>query len=168
MKALLILAFLALGGCASRQNLLLSSQELKSYRALSTEVTRDLSSAEVIELVALSPYPPGPPGPIAIGVLESFPILGEAKISSKEEITKLAVSLAAGIRATDGDVKMCFNPRHAIRYEVRGIPVVLIVCFECRQGFILSGQKKIEFLTTIEPEPLWESIFAKYGLPKVE
>jgi len=85
--------------------------------------------------VTLSPYPPGLPGPTAIGVLESFPILGEAKISGTEEITKLAVSLADGIRATDGDAKMCFNPRHAIRYGVHVLPRL------CRHqlGFICAN-----------------------------
>lgn len=168
MKILLISTLMILGGCAYQADGLLSTRELRNYRALAPGITRDMGMSEFIDLVALSPYPPGPPGPIAIGILEGCPVVGEARITGREEILRLAESLAEGIRNVDRDVFMCFNPRHGIRYVAGGKQVVMLVCFECRRGQIFAEGKKIEFLTAAAPEPTWDAIFATHGLFKVK
>lgn len=157
-----------LGGCASQSEGLLSSGELKDYRALAPGIARDIGASEFVDLAALSPYPPGPPGPIAIGMLESHPVIGEARITGREEILKLAESLAAGIRSADKNVFMCFNPRHGIRYVAGGKQIVMLVCFECRRGQIFTEGKKTEFLTAATPESMWNAIFATNGLLQVK
>src|SRR4051812_31606475 len=153
MKVLLVVAFLVCGGCATREVPgLVSAKALKENRVLSTRVAKEVGAAASVELISISPYPPGPPGPIAVGHIDQFPIVGEIGVSQKEDIAKLAESLAKGISSADGEWMMCFNPRHAIRYEAHGKSVVLLVCFECRKGEIRTDGEKIEFMTSPTPE----------------
>ncbi len=66
-------------------------------------------------------------------VFHGFPILGLAQIVSTQEKTNLLGAFASGVRASDGFIASCFNPRHGIRVITESTTNDFVICFECLQ-----------------------------------
>ena len=75
-------------------------------------------------------------------------ILGETVITSVEARRQVARAIQKGVKAWDGNLYHCFNPRHGLRV-IRGAAVYdLLICFECQQiqifdGEVIAGEVKV-------------------------
>jgi hypothetical protein len=67
-----------------------------------------------------------------------------------------------GIENSDGTIAMCFNPRHALRFELRGQDVKIEVCFECLHGEIAGFPGFDSFYNTSEPSSVWNEVLESH------
>lgn len=67
-------------------------------------------------------------------------VLGETVISNAETRGQVARIIQKGVKAWDGSIYACFDPRHGLRV-IHGAAVYdLLVCFECQGVEIFGGE----------------------------
>jgi hypothetical protein len=97
-----------------------------------------------------------------------WPVLGKLEVTDPADRKKLLDALDAGIKASDGTVAACFNPRHGIRAVKGGDTIEYVICFECLQVEIHKNGKRESKLTTDDPAEVFNDYLVKAGLLRAE
>jgi hypothetical protein len=120
---------------------------------------RALNSAEQYELLSLQPLLSQPD-------FYGHEILGRVLIKDVATRKKLTSALQWGARQSDGTRMACFNPRHGIRVTRGGVVTDFVICFECRQVEVWRGGKRLaSFLTSDWPQPVFDDVLKRAGVP---
>jgi hypothetical protein len=93
-------------------------------------------------------------------------VLGKAQITNAEDKNALMSALAKGIRESDPERMMCFNPRHGIRLIIDSSTNDFLICFECQLIKTFGFNDDKSFSTTPSPAPLFNEILDKYKLKR--
>ena len=124
---------------------------------------RALSAAETYELISLEPdMRTATPSGIRY---HNHAVLGSTPITDPATRRRLNDALQAGVRASDGTVMACFNPRHGIRVTRGGVVSEFVICFECRQVQVYRGEVKLYFLTSNSPEKVFDEVLQSANVP---
>ena len=112
-------------------------------------VHRALAAAQGARLYALHPYLHETSGPAWADAerLHDSVVLGSAEVAADDAAAVLA-AVFDGIRASDGTVAACFNPRHGIHIADAEGDVDLVICFECLSLSVYRGGEFVQSLTT--------------------
>ena len=130
-----------------------------------------LDAPDAVELLALHPYPHLPQGAPA-GEEDDFHgyrVLGRAALVDAQRVRALVGHVERGIRASDGTVAACFNPRHGLRFEKAGRTIECLICFECTWIHIYGrgGSEDVtRMLFSAGVEPVLASAMKAHGLTK--
>jgi hypothetical protein len=125
-----------------------------------------LESADQFELLSLSP-----------DRLEEKPkdgfhgwkVLGKTTVQDAETRKKLVAALQKGVEENTGIAAGCFNPRHGIRVTRDGQATDFVICFECLQVEVYSGETaRRGFLVTNSPQPAFDAVLKEAKLPLAE
>lgn len=120
-----------------------------------------LETAARFELLALEPMPLQQPTATAFG---GYEVRGrtEVEVAIGRDVLRL---VEEGIRASDGRVAACFNPRHGIRAESAAGTCDIVICYEClsMQVFV-DGAHAENVLTSERVEPRVTAIWRTAGL----
>lgn len=101
--------------------------------------------------------------------LHNWRVLGKTTIKDADTRKKLLDALAKGANDHDGTVVDCFNPRHGIRVKAGDKTIDLVICFECYQTEIYTGDQRTGgYQTARSPQPALDKVLtdAKVPLPK--
>jgi hypothetical protein len=132
----------------------------KELRDLWPEVFRILERSTSMDLIALNPEG-------VVNEAESFHgygVLGRATIHDAGDIKALAAGFVRG-RREGGDVVLCFEPRHGIRVRHGEQDLDLVICFQCKQGYLYHRAfRKWLFVISGSPRETFDQIFKKSGL----
>jgi hypothetical protein len=129
-----------------------------------------ISEADSVTLVVVDPhsrYKEKKSGEKSLQVDDmdgSWTVVKEAVLRDKSRLAELGSSLRAGIEKNDRGPASCFLPRHALRVKIEGHDVVLLVCFECAQGYAIGYPKCDGFLVSPAPAQTWNRVFSQLGL----
>ena len=129
------------------------------HRSRITLYTIDPNSFHTDDQMKVIPQPAGVPS------FHDWKVLGTREITGEQEKIKLLTALVRGGRETNGDIAMCFLPRHALRIAAPSRTVDIIVCFECREALVFGALNGDGFRTSESPARYFNKIAAKYGLP---
>ena len=95
-----------------------------------------------------------------------YPIRGQAVVQSSDTdllLRTLSKSLRRG--ATMGGVYECFDPRHALRIERKGVMIAeVLICFECEQVYFYSKSRPMHGYLSGGLQ-VFEQVARAYGLP---
>lgn len=140
-----------------------------------------LTSADVVELIALNPFKPGRKPEEKGDHLWHFRVRKRAILKENDAIPKMLASLKASmaedldhvlrIAKEGGDVFPieCFLPQHGFRVLSDGKEVFILVADTCGKGMILGlGDDDITFYLSGSWYENIEEIFLKAGLPPSE
>lgn len=85
---------------------------------------------------------PGRP-PVTEGdeLFHGYSVLGKIDVASAEDRQVLMTEYEAG-KSKGGRAKACFNPRHGIRTIHQGKTTDYVICFECYQSHIYTGDAR--------------------------
>jgi hypothetical protein len=137
--------------------------------AAANEINTLLAGVDSIEVLSLDPRSLGTDQERrkedSPECLSGWKVTGKATLTNVEQIALLRDVLLAGIRASDGDVAMCFNPRHALRFRAGEREVTIIICFECLSAEVSGDVKLRRFRVSDSPQPVFNQIFSSAGLP---
>ena len=161
------IALLSAGGCTSAHRTELAVDTLDAIEA-----------AESMELFALHPYPRSEEGTVENGQpsFHGYRILGRSKLDTRDQAAELSRLVLKGIRASDGMVAACFDPRHGIRLTGGGRSIDLLICYECLQMQVWDPTPELDSVTVFDDdareqvlthskvEPEVSAIFEKAGL----
>lgn len=129
-----------------------------------------LEKAEQFELLSLNPsLNPKDRDEKLKDDFHGFQILGKTTVKDAQTRKKLVAALKKGIADSNGDVALCFNPRHGIRFTHDGNTIDLVICYECLSVYVYVGDKKEgEIPTTDSPQDTFNSVLkgAKVRLPE--
>jgi hypothetical protein len=161
---------LLLCGCASEEEI---GDETPQQRQAKTEVSNAIENSfegvNEVELFSIDPsYDVRKDKSVSNSLpsLGGYKVIGYSALRDKDSINDLARSLGEGIRNTNGAIAMCFAPRHALRFKKDGSEITLIICFQCRNASAEGIKNIVWFHTTNSPEPVFDAIFKRAGLPK--
>lgn len=101
------------------------------------------------------------------GMDGSWTVVKEGVLRDKAALAELGSSLRAGIEKNDRAPASCFSPRHALRVKIDGRDVVLLVCFECSQGYVIGYPKCDGFLVSPAPAHTWNRVFRQSSLEPI-
>ncbi len=132
---------------------------------LSDSARAIVEKAEQIELLSLDP-----------AFLKELPknafgrwrVLGQTVVKDAELRKKILAGLDKGAEESNGEVALCFNPRHGLRATHAGKTVELSICFECFQVQVYVGDKREGYLTSGSPEKLLDKILTDAKVPLAE
>jgi hypothetical protein len=133
-----------------------------------------LESCRRVELLALNPDPRlANQEPKNTNLSEKIAggYLINARASSRvpAEIRALANALRSGFSEARPESGECFEPRHGLLFEADGKTLMAVICFSCTQAYLCEIGKptsNVGLVISQSPEATFDSIFAKYGLPK--
>ena len=102
---------------------------------------------------------PGDPVPEGAVLLHGWPILQTCSITAVTTREDLFNALDDGI-ANRGSVPIdCFNPRHAIRVNNKGVNVDYLICFQCQNYEIWNDNKRIRGgMTSSSPKSTFNQV----------
>ncbi|MBI5426635.1 MAG: hypothetical protein HZA32_21375 [Opitutae bacterium] len=100
--------------------------------------------------------------------IDGATITGRSRTQKKEEIERMVAALRKSIREAPEETYECFEPRHALRAQIKGRHVEIVLCFECLQGIIRVDKDVTQFPMTADAEKAFDEIFAQNGLKKAE
>jgi hypothetical protein len=118
-----------------------------------------LANADRFELLSLNPDLSKPD-------YYGHEVLGQTTITDAATRERLNEAFQSGVRANDGRMMACFNPRHGIRVTHAGVTTDFVICFECRQVQVWRGNQKIAFfLVSDSPQPVFDDVLKSAGVP---
>lgn len=130
-------------------------------RDLWQEVFRILEQATSLDVIALNPN----------GVVDEaetfhgYGVLGRATIRDVSDIEALAAAFVSGRRQGSDDLIACFDPRHGIHVPRGEQGLDLVICFECKQGYLYYRKfQKWWFGISGSPREIFDQIFKKSDL----
>lgn len=104
--------------------------DLQALLAAPTVRLYSLFPLEELRRTSLQPKaPPVTPYALFLG----YQVLGTAELSGPEK-DRLAQAFARDRRAADNFMSACFEPRHALEYDVQGHHYQVLICFHCHQA----------------------------------
>ena len=130
------------------------------------EVKAALAKADSWELYSLDPEQRKDPPKVAF---HDWRVLGKTTVKDADTRTRLLAALEKGAKENDGTVADCFNPRHGIRVKAGDKTIDLVICFECYQTAIYTGEEKTGgYKTARSPQPVLNKVLtdARVPLPK--
>ena len=86
---------------------------------------------------------PGDPVPEDAVLLHGWPILLTCPINAPRTRAELLTALDEGIANGGGVPVDCYNPRHALRIESKGVTTDYMICFQCRNYYVWQDDKQI-------------------------
>lgn len=93
-------------------------------------------------------------------------VLGKTAVKDADTRKALLAALDKGAKDNDGSVAKCFNPRHGIRIKAGDQTIDLVICFECFQAVVFTGDKHTgKFLTTASPQPALDKVLTDAKIP---
>jgi RNA polymerase sigma factor (sigma-70 family) len=129
-----------------------------------------LEKAEEFELLSLNPsIDPAQRDEKIKEDFHGFQVLGKTTVKDAQTRKKLVAAFKKGIKDSDGNAALCFNPRHGIRFTHDDKTVDFVICYECLQMRVYVGDKKeAEITTTNSPQDTFNSVLknAKVRLPE--
>lgn len=102
------------------------------------------------------------------GNIEGRLILGKATIKDREEISTLSGSFRAGLEKSEGKMAICFDPLHALRIQRPEGPLLIVVSFQCGQGYVSGFSGLQAFSITKSTAKKWNAVFEKHSLPRAK
>lgn len=96
-------------------------------------------------------------------------VLGKTSVKDADTRKTLLAALEKGAKDNDGTEARCFNPRHGIRVKAGDKTIDLVICFECYQTVVFTGDEHTgKFLTMRSPQPALDKVLtdARVPLPK--
>jgi hypothetical protein len=118
-----------------------------------------LRKAEQLEIYSLEPNREN----VADG-FHGWRVLGTTTVKNAKG-KDLLDALDQGIKANEGEVAACFNPRHGIRAKAGESTVDVVICFECLSLKVISGGKNASVLTTRSPQGAFDKVLKEAGVP---
>ncbi|MEX1024183.1 MAG: hypothetical protein WD226_03815 [Planctomycetota bacterium] len=113
-----------------------------------------LKGATELELLALDPAGPTPETLVDPTYFHGYGIRGRATVTGSTA-SELLDAIGRACRENDGQVALCFNPRHAIRATAGEDTVDLVICFECLSFRLFTNDDDAygnDLAATQEPE----------------
>ena len=148
-----------------------NSDDDDHQRATAIALYTTIANSTALELLELNPSDFDETGrkidPSTANTIDGRRIAAHSTTRNHDEISLLAGALRQGImEAGLGDIAFCFNPRHAVRLKLSGKEVVIVVCFDCSQGYAkgIAGTKGFAISETAKKD--WNVVFQKHGLLK--
>lgn len=161
MRHLVPLLVLSVAGCASDS----SSDPVPRFDIPEAQA-KIFQEADTWTLVATDPRAPNV-DEIPEENFHGYRILGQVDVSDVDLRAELVRELNAGIRANDGRVAACFDPRHALRATTDEGTAELLICFACLQIYVYDGpegERTKSVLTSETPKHAFTRIFESQGL----
>jgi len=94
-----------------------------------------------------------------------YKVLGKTTVK-KDDKKAILDALHAGLKASDGSVADCFNPRHGLRATHDGKTVDLVICFECLAMQTFVGDKSAGTMpTTAAPQKVFDKVLTDAKVP---
>jgi hypothetical protein len=152
MLALVILSAAAIQPISSLSEEKPASGEVaRKENALPSEVRKILDKADRFVLLSLDPklseHQQDKPSD---KFFHGYRVRRKIEIRTQKARDELSGALYEGIADWDGDIAMCFNPRHGIRANVGDETVDLVICFQC-MSIQVYGKTDGEVFTTGSP-----------------
>jgi hypothetical protein len=97
-----------------------------------------------------------------------FRTIGREELKKPEDVQKLLHAVILAITHGPEEASECFTPRHGLRIHGQKGFIDVIVCYECEQGSVHSGDKEIWFTTNKDAVLVLDLFFEKLGLHKAE
>jgi hypothetical protein len=127
---------------------------------------RALERGEAYELVSLDPDPRKRVDQASTDGFHGWFVLGRTAIEDPDVRRKLNEALSNGVRNSGNMAAKCFNPRHAIRVTLGDEVIDFVICFECRQVAVFTGNSEAEwFLTSDLPQAVFDDVLKQAGVP---
>ncbi|MCZ7648892.1 MAG: hypothetical protein M5U26_27155 [Planctomycetota bacterium] len=110
-----------------------------------------------------------------------YAVLGQTEVKDADARAKLVEAFKKGVKENQGEVAMCFEPRHGIRVKKGETTVDFVICFECLQvhcyggGKLPAGEGRPEradaggeeragFLVAASPQPAFDAALKAAGI----
>lgn len=153
-------------------NLFADEASLNLQKQLAPKLAQLIDQATEVEIISLEPTIKldragkiiGPPE----GNIEGRLILGKATIKDREELAILSSSLRTGMEKSDGKMAICFDPLHALRIQRPEGPMLIVVSFQCGQGYITGFPGLQAFSINKSAGKKWSAVFEKHNLPRAK
>jgi hypothetical protein len=139
-------------------------KELQARRTklqgLWASVFRIFEGSPAMEVIALNPNG----AQSEVETFHGYGVLGRATIRDSGDIKALSTAFFDG-RAEGGAAFLCFDPRHGIHVRFDDKDLDLVICFECKQGYLYFGDvDELWCGISNTPRPSFDEIFKKAGL----
>lgn len=122
-----------------------------------------LDGADRYELLSLDPRLRVPATP---DLFHGFRVLGQTVVSDDRTRRELNRALRKGAKSIFANLPRCFNPRHGIRVTRAGTTTDFLICFECEQVQVWSGDQRVaEWMTDSSPQPTFDHVLQQAGVP---
>jgi uncharacterized protein (TIGR03067 family) len=133
------------------------------YYGLPEEAQKALEAAKELDLYSLDPMPAKGEDS---GDFHGWTVLGKATLK-KDDAHAVAAAVVKGVADNDGSVAICFNPRHGVRVAADGKTFDFVICFECRQVEVYTGDKKVgeTARTAAAPQKALDKLLKDAGVP---
>ena len=92
-----------------------------------------------------------------------YPVLGKVDISTESDRQSLVTALNQGI-AEGSEMSKCFWPRHGIRMVSGGETKDYVICFECLQFALHSGENKDTYAISTTPQSVFNQYLTDAGV----
>jgi hypothetical protein len=135
--------------------------------AIPKEVLGLLEKGGRFEVLSLDPKRPDEK---PVDDFHGYRVLGRTTIDDPATRRKLVVAFKQGVEENGGMVAGCFNPRHGIHLAHGDKTADFVICFECYSTALYesSAQSDRQILTTGSPQPVFDAILEKAGVPLAE
>jgi len=110
-----------------------------------------LEHADQFDLLSLDPLPRTP----AKNTFHGRKVLDRISVKDPEARRRLISALKMGPEENQGNIAMCFNPRHGIHVVHEGKQADFVICFECLQVEVY-GVGKGRFLVSDSPKAIFD------------
>ena len=122
-----------------------------------------LDGADRYELLSLDPRLPVPAAP---DLFHGFRVLGQTVVNDQGARQELNRALRKGAESGFTNRPRCFNPRHGIRVTQAGRTTDFLICFECEQVQVWSGDQRVaDWRTDASPLPTFDQVLQQAGVP---
>jgi hypothetical protein len=71
-----------------------------------------------------------------------YVILGKVEIADSAARQDIVKAIETGFKESDDTVASCFWPRHGVRVVTKGNAVDYVICYECLQAYIFTGDER--------------------------
>jgi hypothetical protein len=132
-------------------------------RRLPRVASTALDAADRYELLSLDPRLRVPATP---DLFHGFRVLGQTVVSDEGTRRELNRALRKGAESIFANRPRCFNPRHGIRVTRAGRTTDFLICFECEQVEVWSGDQLVaDWMTDSSPQPMFDQVLQHAGVP---
>jgi hypothetical protein len=142
-RRILLLFLLALVAAVFVANVVYTQRKYHHATHLPPAAMEALEGAEQMTLFSIDPgrFPTTPPGTVRF---HANIILGETVISNATQRRQISHELQRAVSASDGDIAMCFEPRHGLRVARAGKTYDFLICYQCKRVDTFVGEESIE------------------------
>ena len=128
---------------------------------LPTEVALVLHAPDKGTLYSLEPWDKAAP---TDRTLHGFKIIGQMDLD-RRRAKSVAAEFRAAIARREGPMALCFDPRHALSVTSGGATYDFLLCYECGQLEVFSGDRLIADLSARGTAKTLNAIFSENNVP---